>query len=185
MSALTIAKEKCPEVPFIFVTGSLGEETAIETLKSGATDYVLKDRLSRLVPSVHRALREAEERVMRKKLEEQLIHNAFHDDLTGVPNRNLFLDRLTKLIKHGMRRKDYLFAILFLDLDDFKNVNDSLGHRIGDLLLKAVAQRLEKCIRSTDTVGRLGGDEFCVILDDISGVTDAIRVANRIRRELT
>jgi diguanylate cyclase (GGDEF)-like protein len=184
MSALTIAKEKCPEVPFIFVTGSLGEETAIETLKSGATDYVLKDRLSRLVPSIDRALREVEERDMRKKLEEQLIYNAFHDALTGVPNRTLFLDRLNQLIRHGMRRKDYLFAVLFLDLDRFKTINDCLGHRIGDLLLKAVAQRLEKCLRSNDTVGRLGGDEFTVILDDIKDISDAIRVANRISGEL-
>ncbi|HWP92048.1 MAG TPA: EAL domain-containing protein [Thermodesulfobacteriota bacterium] len=184
MSALAIAKEKCPEVPFIFVTGSLGEETAIETLKSGATDYVLKDRLSRLVPSIHGALKEVEERGMRKKLEEQLIYNAFHDALTGVPNRNLFLDRLNQLIRHGMRRKDYLFAVLFLDLDRFKKINDSLGHRIGDLLLRAVAQRLEGCLRSNDTVGRLGGDEFTIILDDIKDISDAIRVANRISREV-
>jgi diguanylate cyclase (GGDEF)-like protein len=83
-----------------------------------------------------------------------------------------------------MRRKDYLFAVLFLDLDRFKKINDSLGHRIGDLLLRAVAQRLERCLRSNDTVGRLGGDEFTILLDDIKDISDVIRVANRISGEL-
>lgn len=184
VSALKIAQEKCPDVPFIFVTGSLGEERAIEALKSGATDYVLKERLLRLAPVVRRALREADERIKRKQIEEQLLHNAFHDALTGLPNRALFIDRLNQSIKHTRRHEDYLFAVLFLDLDRFKIINDSLGHLIGDQLLIAVARRLEGCLRSSDTVARFGGDEFMALLDGIKDVSDVIRVANRIHKEL-
>src|SRR5689334_18365619 len=104
------------------------------------------------------------------------------DPLTGLPNRLLFIDRLGRLIKHGRRRKDYVFAVLFLDLDGFKMINDSLGHLMGDQLLLGVATRLEKCLRSSDTVARigqgftmarLGGDEFTILLDDLKDSADA------------
>lgn len=121
----------------------------------------------------------------RKETEEQLVHNAFHDTLTGLPNRALFMDRLTRTIEHAKRRKDYHFAVLFLDLDHFKIVNDSLGHLVGDQLLVAIAQRLEARLRSADTLARLGGDEFAVLLDDIIDVNDAIRIVQRIQQELT
>jgi diguanylate cyclase (GGDEF)-like protein/PAS domain S-box-containing protein len=115
------------------------------------------------------------------------------DPLTGLPNRLLFIDRLGRLIQHTKRRKDHLFAVLFLDLDRFKMVNDGLGHLIGDQLLLGVANRLEKCLRSTDTVARLGesftlarlgGDEFTVLLDDLKDSGDAKRVAKRLMKVL-
>ena len=115
------------------------------------------------------------------------------DPLTGLPNRLLFIDRVGRLIKHTKRRKDQLFAVLFLDLDGFKMVNDSMGHLIGDQLLLGVANRLEKCLRSTDTVARLGetftvarlgGDEFTVLLDDIKDPSDAKRAADRMMKAL-
>lgn len=115
------------------------------------------------------------------------------DPLTGLPNRLLFVDRLGRLIKHAKRRKDALFAILFLDLDGFKMINDSMGHLIGDQLLIGVANRLEKCLRSTDTlarlgetftVARLGGDEFTVILDYLKDPNDAKAAADRLMKAL-
>ena len=115
------------------------------------------------------------------------------DPLTGLPNRLLFIDRVGRLIKHTKRRKDQLFAVLFMDLDGFKMINDSMGHLIGDQLLLGVANRLEKCLRSTDTVARLGetftvarlgGDEFTVLLDDIKNPDDANRAADRIMKAL-
>lgn len=121
----------------------------------------------------------------RKRAEEQLLHDAFYDALTGLPNRALFLDRLKLLIGHSRRREDYLFAILFLDLDRFKNINDSLGHIVGDQLLIEVAQRLEGCVRPGDSAARLGGDEFTIILDDINDANDATRVAERIQKKLS
>ncbi len=120
----------------------------------------------------------------RKKAEEQLLHDAFHDALTGLPNRALFMDRLAHAIAIAKRRKAYFFAVLFLDIDRFKIVNDSLGHIVGDQLLIAIGQRLLTCLRPGDTVARLGGDEFAILLEDISGVGNAIYIAERIENEL-
>src|SRR6266446_368098 len=115
------------------------------------------------------------------------------DPLTGLPNRLLFIDRVGRLVKHTKRRKDQLFAVLFMDLDGFKMINDSMGHLVGDQLLVGVANRLEKCLRSTDTVARLGenftvarlgGDEFTVLLDDIKDPGDAKRAADRMMKAL-
>ena len=116
----------------------------------------------------------------RKRVEEQLVHDAFHDPLTGLPNRALFLDRLKHSISRAVRNKDYSFAVLFLDLDHFKFVNDSLGHLRGDQLLTEVARRIDGCVRSVDSVARLGGDEFAVLLDGIGDASDAARFATRL-----
>jgi diguanylate cyclase (GGDEF)-like protein/PAS domain S-box-containing protein len=120
----------------------------------------------------------------RKQVEEQLRQNAFHDALTGLPNRILFMDRLEQAIAHTQRHEDHLFAVLFLDLDRFKVINDSLGHLTGDRLLVEIARRLQLCLRQSDTVARLGGDEFTLLLPDIEDSSDAIRVAERIQEEL-
>jgi diguanylate cyclase (GGDEF)-like protein/PAS domain S-box-containing protein len=120
----------------------------------------------------------------RKRAEDQLTHNAFHDDLTGLPNRALFVDRLDRVLRHAERNPDYLFAVAFLDLDRFKVVNDSLGHLIGDALLIEIGNRLAGCIRSGDTIARLGGDEFALLLDDIRDESDATRVAERVLADL-
>ena len=120
----------------------------------------------------------------RKLAEEQLLHNAFYDALTDLPNRALFMDRLDRAIAHAKRSEADLFAVLFLDLDRFKNVNDSLGHLIGDQMLIAIAKRLERSLRQGDTVARLGGDEFAILLGTIKNVADAIQVAERIHQEL-
>ena len=119
----------------------------------------------------------------RKALEEQLQHQAFHDPLTDLPNRALFMDRLG----HALTRADRLgtkVAVLFTDLDNFKVVNDSLGHKAGDQLLIAVADRLKTCLRPEDTVGRLGGDEFTILLEGVAGISNAAEVAERIAEEL-
>jgi diguanylate cyclase (GGDEF)-like protein/PAS domain S-box-containing protein len=120
----------------------------------------------------------------RKAAEERLLHDAFHDPLTGLPNRALFMDRLGMAIVHAKRRLSYTFAVLFIDLDRFKNVNDSLGHSVGDELLIAVARRLESCLRPGDTVARLGGDEFTILLDEVTDAEHAVQVAQRMHREM-
>ncbi|MCL6749810.1 diguanylate cyclase [Nostoc sp. CCCryo 231-06] len=120
----------------------------------------------------------------RKQTEAQLMRNAFYDGLTELPNRVLFLDRLRQTIERSKRRNDYYFAVLFLDLDGFKEINDRFGHGIGDDFLVAIARRLESCLRGGDTVARFGGDEFTVLLDDIKGITDATNVAKRIQESL-
>jgi diguanylate cyclase (GGDEF)-like protein/PAS domain S-box-containing protein len=120
----------------------------------------------------------------RKAAEERLQHNAFHDCLTGLPNRALFLDRVGVSIAHTKRRVGYVFAVVFLDVDRFKTINDSLGHTVGDDLLVAMARRLEALLRPGDTVARLGGDELAVLLDDLTEASQAMRVAERISREI-
>ncbi|HVS01454.1 MAG TPA: EAL domain-containing protein [Thermoanaerobaculia bacterium] len=120
----------------------------------------------------------------RKRVEEQLVHNALHDPLTDLPNRALFLDRLEVAMGRWRRRDARLFAVLFVDLDRFKLVNDSLGHAHGDELLMAIAERLRRCLQPGDTVARLGGDEFALLVEDLDSATAAIRVAEQIADEL-
>ncbi len=138
----------------------------------------------------------------RKRAEEKLAHQSFHDGLTGLPNRALFLDRLQRSITHSRRHKDFKFAVLFIDIDEFKVFNDSLGHAAGDTLLVQIAQRLSASLRGVDTVSRPrqsgdgnsyigegtlarpGGDEFTLLVEELHDPSDAIRVAERIQRRL-
>ena len=118
----------------------------------------------------------------RKMFEQQLVHQAFHDRLTGLPNRGLFMDRLEHALARRPRAGEAI-AVIFLDLDNFKVINDSLGHRAGDQLLLTMAARLQTCVREGDTVARLGGDEFTILLEHITDVSDAILVAQRIAEQ--
>jgi diguanylate cyclase (GGDEF)-like protein/PAS domain S-box-containing protein len=115
----------------------------------------------------------------RKRAEEQIEYQAYHDALTGLPNRLLFRDRLTVALAHA-RRLDVPLAVMFLDLDHFKNVNDTLGHSLGDELLKAIAARLRAVLREEDTIARMGGDEFTVLLSDLRNADDAAVIAQKI-----
>jgi diguanylate cyclase (GGDEF)-like protein len=119
----------------------------------------------------------------RKLLEDELTHRAFHDPLTGLPNRDLFMNRLTHAVSRIGRREKKV-AVLFMDLDNFKYVNDSLGHKEGDRLLVVVTERLTTCLRPGDTLARLGGDEFTVLLENIAEEGEAINIAERISQAL-
>ncbi len=121
----------------------------------------------------------------KKQIQQQLIHNAFHDVLTGLPNRALFMDRLNHALEQFKRYSNKRFALLFLDIDRFKVINDSLGHPIGDKLLIAIAGRLAGCLRTNDTVARMGGDEFSILLDHAPDTATACRTATRILDELS
>jgi diguanylate cyclase (GGDEF)-like protein/PAS domain S-box-containing protein len=121
----------------------------------------------------------------RKQAEEKIHHAAFHDALTGLPNRILLSDRLSLAVERAKRHRDYQFAVLFIDLDRFKIVNDSLGHQYGDMLLIQVSERLRRSVRAVDTVARLGGDEFAILLDGVEGVENAAPTAARIQEHLT
>jgi diguanylate cyclase (GGDEF)-like protein/PAS domain S-box-containing protein len=120
----------------------------------------------------------------RKQAEERMRHLALHDALTGLPNRSLLSDRLNQCLSTARRDKTR-FALLYFDLDKFKPVNDKLGHDVGDALLIAVAQRVQECVRESDTVARIGGDEFVALLPKLQESGDAMRVAEKIRDALS
>jgi diguanylate cyclase (GGDEF)-like protein/PAS domain S-box-containing protein len=119
-----------------------------------------------------------------KEAERQIYHQAFHDTLTGLPNRALFMEHLNMAVKRAKRRDEYRFAVLYLDIDRFKLVNDSLGHSVGDRLISAFADRIQESLRDIDTLGRFGGDEFVILLEDIENSEYASGVADRLQQEL-
>lgn len=297
LHAIQVTREVAPNTPVILVTGSLNEETAVECMKAGAADYVLKNHLGRIATAVRAALERKRERLatleaearyqtlfnslplglfradpegrflevnpalvsmlgfpdreslmsarlpdlcvrvedrerwidavrragvvrgleiplirpdggdlwvratiggvtgprgellacegtleditQQRRAEEKLRHQAYHDDLTGLPNRLLFADRFAQTLEHT-RRSGRTLAMLLLDLDRFKTINDTLGHPAGDRLLRAIAKRLVGCVRGTDTVARFGGDEFMILLSGLEGVEDAARTAEKL-----
>jgi diguanylate cyclase (GGDEF)-like protein len=169
--------------PIVVLSGMDDEKAAYQAVQQGAQDFLEKGSIDRkgLVRSL---LYAAERQRLRTELEEARLREhelAYHDSLTGLPNRRLFYDRLGQAIEHAKRDKT-MVGLMFLDLDGFKNINDSLGHGAGDSLLKAVAERLESALRSSDTVGRIGGDEFTVIVENIQWAQDAFHVADTIMR---
>jgi diguanylate cyclase (GGDEF)-like protein/PAS domain S-box-containing protein len=303
LEALAVLQATGIDLPFILVSGTIGEEVAVEAMRAGAHDYVMKAKLQRLPLAVERELREAEARAAhrrtektllalrkavdslpvgvtitgvdgaifytnpaehllhgyapdellgregralvpaefarpltveqmknlrtwkrerlnvrkdgtafpaqlisdvvldasgeplgivticedisdRKLVEQQLFRHAFYDDLTGLPNRVLFLERLGRALTRSRGRSESLYAVLYLDLDRFKLVNDGLGHHVGDQLLVAIARRLEQCLRPSDTVARLGGDEFTILVDDLKDAQGATQLAERVQAEL-
>jgi diguanylate cyclase (GGDEF)-like protein len=144
----------------------------------------LADYAAVALENAHLYQRAQEEIKYRIDAEEKLLYDALHDSLTGLPNRALFMDRLRQALERSKRHTESIFAVLLLDLDRFKNVNDSLGHSKGDELLISVAQMLQENSRPTDTVARVGGDEFVILLEDIIDISDASRIADRIQEKL-
>src|SRR5437867_4212552 len=143
------------------------------------------EQAERHVEELNRHLAEQERiGVELQQSKDHFRHAAFHDALTDLPNRGLLTESLRLVIERAKQQEDYQFAVLFLDLDRFKNVNDSLGHSIGDQLLITMARRLESCIREADIVARLGGDEFAILLDGIPNQNEAAKMARRIQEKL-
>lgn len=167
--------------PIVVLSGMDDEKAAYQAVQQGAQDFLEKGSIDQ--KGLIRSLVYASERHrLRAELEaaRQREHElAYQDPLTGLPNRRLFYDRLSQTIEHAKRDKTML-GLMFLDLDGFKNVNDSLGHGVGDALLRSIADRLKKSLRGSDTVGRIGGDEFTVIVEDIQLPHDVFHVAGNI-----
>lgn len=179
-------ESQASNTPIIVLTEQDDNELAAQALQSGAQDYLVKGQIDR--STLERSIRYA---IERNRLLEQLEeskrlqrHLAYHDALTILPNRHLLHDRLQQALAQS-KRSGKLAALLFLDLDGFKRINDTLGHGIGDLLLKSVAKRLKTTVRQVDTVARLGGDEFTIVLLEINHAQDAKDVAQKILKVIS
>ena len=181
-AALTDALEQLrsmvAHVPVVVLAARDDEDLALDVIRGGAQDVLVRDRLDG--PGLVRALGFA---VERERAGNELARQAMHDPLTGLPNRVLLRDRLDQALGRLGRRTETV-GVLVLDLDGFKAVNDALGHEVGDLLLVAVARRLNGVLRSGDTAARVGGDEFVVLCEDIRGAHQAVAVAQRIAAAL-
>jgi len=184
------ASTRTCSIPIILLTGQGDYEIDLLAMKAGAADFLDKNKLDTNI--LERSIRYALER---KKSEDRIRFLAFYDQLTQLPNRTLFIDRLLSAISMA-KRHNRICAVMFLDIDNFKRVNDVMGHSIGDQLIKEVANRLLKCIRKVDTVirdrfdsmldtiARLGGDEFTILLSEIDKPENASKVAGRIHQAL-
>ena len=170
-----------PDLPVIIVSGSIGETVAVEAMRLGAKDYIMKDNLRRLAPAIRRELDDAGARQARRQAEATIHHLALHDALTGLDNRVAFQKTLDRLLDTA-RRQDSQHSLLFLDLDQFKIVNDTCGHLAGDEMLRQLSDVLRRSIRANDHLARLGGDEFCILLENCSldrarEIAEALRLA--------
>jgi two-component system, cell cycle response regulator len=158
-----------PTVAIIVLSGLRDQHLALQAVQNGAQDYLVKGEGQTAL--LARSIRYA---IERKRAEQRLLHLAQYDQLTGLVNRTLFRDRLIQAMARSKRLQQPL-GLMLLDLDRFKPVNDTMGHNIGDLLLKGVAHRLQECVREVDTVARMGGDEFTIILEGLTCEEDITR----------
>jgi diguanylate cyclase (GGDEF)-like protein len=163
-----------PSIPIVVLSSIADEGLAVRSVQQGAQDFLVKGYVD-----AHQLTRSLRYAIERKRTEERLNHLAHHDSLTGLSNRKHFYDTLKNSIALARRHENKL-ALLLLDLNGFKSINDTLGHYVGDLLLQGVAQRLRECMRETDCVARIGGDEFTMILTDIYDEEDAVAATNKI-----
>ncbi len=191
---LATLKKNNPHLDIIIVTGYASLENTIQALNGGASSYMTKPiDLDELFAKIKKLLKKQQSNAESMKmlhavqrelngnghLEEKILYMATHDALTGLPNRILFDDRLEMELAHANRNKKKL-AVILIDLDHFKNINDAMGHSVGDKLLHQVGKRLTKSLRKTDTVARMGGDEFLLLLPDISQVTAVYKLVSKI-----
>lgn len=160
--------------PIICLTSEIDEQLDCAVIKAGAADYLMKSEMS--PEGLERAIRYA---IDRKHSEIELARLAHYDLLTGIPNRALFNDRLDRALQRA-QRGDAPFSLLYVDLDGFKAINDTYGHDKGDMLVQGIAQRLQQCIRRTDSVARVGGDEFTVLVEKVGSLNDTISIAQKI-----
>ncbi len=179
-AALGVIKKLDIDIPVIIVSGSIGEDVAVEAMKTGAHDYIMKGNLTRLVPAIERELREVAIRHSQRAAEAAIEYLAFHDSLTGLVNRTEFERRLERAISQVQKGKS-INALLYLDLDQFKVVNDTCGHSAGDELLKQLSALLHARIRGRDTLARLGGDEFCVLMENCN-LKQAMTIADDLHQ---
>ncbi|MDZ4261130.1 MAG: EAL domain-containing protein, partial [Pseudomonadota bacterium] len=183
IQGLTLVRKADNDIPIIIiVSGTIGEEIAVETMRHGANDYIMKGSLTRLVPAIKRELREAQQRQTLRQAEATIHHMAYHDALTGLVNRVEFERRLQRALQSAQAQASS-HVLLYLDLDQFKIINDTCGHLAGDELLRCLTIDLLRQVRNRDTLARLGGDEFGVLLENCT-LDRALEIAETIREAI-
>lgn len=183
MTALQTVREFDKEIPFFLMSGTIGEELAVEAIKMGASDYIMKEKSMRLPQAIERELRQAEERRANRRMEQQMNYFARHDVLTGLLNRREFDNRLGHLLQDA-KENHLQHIIMYMDLDQFKMLNDTVGHAAGDSLLAKISGLMKGFIRTqSDMIARLGGDEFGILMEKCE-MTRAVEVANSIREAI-
>ena len=184
MAALRLVRERSKELPFIIVSSNIGEDLAVEAMRAGANDYVMKGNLARLLPAVQRELHEAKSRAehcaARKAQQEQLNFLAYYDPITGLANRSLFLERLTQHMQRASEDAHQL-AVGLIDLERFKSINDSVGQASGDALLRQVAQWLTNAAGSAEFLARVGADIFAIVLPRVRADGDITHLFEKQR----
>lgn len=185
LSCLTQARMAAPLVPIVVVSDADDEAVALRALQNGARGYLVRSETNtRLLVTTLGAALESHRMILQlNTARERARHLATHDQLTGLANRALFHDRLEQTLAAARRGRQKL-AVLFVDLDGFKTINDTLGHAVGDGLLRAIARRMAVCLRETDTPARLGGDEFAILLTNLTNELDAATVARKVLASL-
>jgi len=176
--ALKIMQDMGLDIPFVIVSGAIGEDLAVAAVRLGAMDYVLKDRLARLGTAVKNSIEQAELRRRQRVAQAALEHHALHDALTDLPNRLMLREEIQKAIGTNAS-----VVLLLLDIDNFKEVNDSFGHQLGDVLLRQMGARLREAVDGAPLIARLGGDEFAILLPG-ANVAVAQRTAHAMLRAL-
>ena len=178
LATVSQLKEAARSTPIVILSRNEDEELALQALQVGAQEYLLIGR-----PAGNELTRSIMYAIERQRLEDQLAYLAQYDHLTGLVNRALFRDRLAQAMSRSTRESKML-AVVFVDLDGFKEVNEAHGHELGDTLIRSASQRLRGCVRKTDTLARLGGDQFSVICEGIRSNDDAILVCQKVHDAL-
>lgn len=180
LKALELIKDKGIDIPFIIVSGSIGENIAVASMKAGAHDYLMKGHIARLLPAIERELREATIRRGHRQANETIRRLAYYDSVTELPNRAKFSELVQQAILAGQSEQRPV-VLMLMDLDNFKDVNDTLGHHCGDSLLRHVSARLRSALFAPDMVARLGGDEFGILLPQLASADDVEHVIKKLQ----
>lgn len=179
LAALNLVREYSGDLPFIIVSATIGEDIAVESMRAGANDYVMKDNLARLLPAIKRELHEAraraKSRATHEAQQEKLDYLAYYDSVTGLANRTLFCERLVQLLR-AAGRVSRMIAIVVLEIDRFKTINDTLGHQLGDALLKQTAVRLLRYHDEQVQIARVNNDRFAMALPQVNNEGDVARI---------
>lgn len=182
-NVLEIVNRSGKDIPVIIVSGIIPESIAIANMKAGAQDYIMKDNLSRLIPAIQREINDARVRNAKRKAENTITHMAYHDTLTGLDNRSELEKRLHLALEKSWHHADYMHALLYIDLDQFRIVNDTCGYVAGDILLKQLSQIFKEKVRESDCLARLGGDEFGILLENCPP-DHALQVAHNLLKAI-